>query len=63
MLGDKALRTQWEGELVQMRQRIGEMRQLFVDTLAAKGVGRDFSFLTRQRGMFSFSGLTKQDNR
>jgi aspartate/tyrosine/aromatic aminotransferase len=34
------------------------MRQLFVDTLQAKGVERDFSFIPKQRGMFSFSGLT-----
>ena len=40
-----------------MRDRIAGMRQLFVDTLRAKGVTRDFSFITRQRGMFSFSGI------
>ena len=42
-----------------MRDRINGMRKLFVDTLKAKGVDRDFSFITRQKGMFSFSGLTK----
>jgi aspartate/tyrosine/aromatic aminotransferase len=36
------------------------MRRLFVDTLKAKGVTRDFSFIIQQRGMFSFSGLTKE---
>ena len=43
-----------------MRARIGAMRRLFVATLAAQGVSRDFSFITRQRGMFSFSGLTAE---
>ena len=36
------------------------MRKLFVDTLERKGVKRDFSFIARQRGMFSFSGLTPE---
>ncbi len=59
VLGDAALRAMWEAEVTEMRDRINGMRTLFVDTLKAKGVTRDFSFLTRQRGMFSFSGLTK----
>jgi aspartate/tyrosine/aromatic aminotransferase len=40
-----------------MRDRINGIRRLFVDTLKAKGVKGDYSFITRQRGMFSFSGL------
>ena len=58
ILADDALRSDWIQELGQMRQRINDMRRLFVETLAAKGVERDFSFIARQRGMFSFSGLT-----
>ena len=42
-----------------MRERINGMRARFVKTLKAKGVKRDFSFLTGQKGMFSFSGLNK----
>jgi aspartate aminotransferase/aromatic-amino-acid transaminase len=42
-----------------MRTRIHQMRGLFVDTLAAKGVKQDFSFIKSQKGMFSFSGLDK----
>ena len=42
-----------------MRDRINGMRELFVKTLKAKGVPGDYSFITKQRGMFSFSGLTK----
>jgi len=60
VLSDPELRRQWEEEVAQMRDRINGMRQLFVDTLKAKGVERDFSFITRQRGMFSFSGLTPE---
>ena len=60
VLQDPELRRQWEGEVQAMRDRINSMRQLFVDTLKAKGVERDFSFIPRQRGMFSFSGLTPQ---
>lgn len=59
ILSNNALRTLWEQELTDMRQRIQRMRQLFVNTLAEKGANRDFSFIIRQNGMFSFSGLTK----
>jgi len=59
ILSNDALRTIWEQELSDMRQRIQRMRQLFVNTLAEKGAQRDFSFIIKQNGMFSFSGLTK----
>ena len=57
ILNDPDLRNQWESELKQMRERIQNMRQLLAETLTAKGVPGDHSFITRQRGMFSFSGL------
>jgi aspartate aminotransferase len=60
ILGNDALRAIWEQELTDMRQRIQRMRLLFVNTLQDKGANRDFSFITRQNGMFSFSGLTKE---
>ena len=60
ILDDADLTRQWVGELAVMRDRINGMRKLFVDTLQAKGVTRDFSFITHQRGMFSFSGLTPE---
>jgi aspartate/tyrosine/aromatic aminotransferase len=59
ILGDPELRALWEQELTEMRDRINGMRRLFVDTLKAKGVQQDFSFITHQKGMFSFSGLNK----
>lgn len=59
VLDDPSLRRQWETEVGQMRHRISEMRNLFVKRLAAAGVIGDYSFIARQRGMFSFSGLSK----
>jgi aspartate/tyrosine/aromatic aminotransferase len=59
ILADGELRQLWLDELTQMRERIHSMRRLFTDTLKAKGVNRDFSFIARQKGMFSFSGLNK----
>lgn len=59
ILGNEALRAIWEQELSDMRQRIHRMRQLFVATLQEKGAQQDFSFIINQNGMFSFSGLTK----
>jgi aspartate/tyrosine/aromatic aminotransferase len=57
VLGDKELSALWVKEVAGMRERINGVRRLLVDTLKAKGVPGDFSFITRQRGMFSFSGL------
>ncbi len=59
VLRDAALRAEWEAEVKEMRDRIHEMRKLFVAKLKAHGVERDFSFMTEQNGMFSFSGLDK----
>ncbi|KAB8313227.1 aspartate/tyrosine/aromatic aminotransferase [Erwinia endophytica] len=60
ILGNDALRALWEQELSDMRQRIHRMRQLFVNTLQEKGAKDDFRFIISQNGMFSFSGLTKE---
>ncbi len=59
VLGSPELRTLWEKELGGMRDRIREMRKQFVEKLRSKVPGKDFSFVMRQRGMFSYSGLTK----
>jgi aspartate/tyrosine/aromatic aminotransferase len=58
VLCDAGLRKQWEGELATMRDRIHQMRRLFVETMQRKAPRHDFSFLADQKGMFSFSGLT-----
>jgi aromatic-amino-acid transaminase len=59
VLTTPALRALWEDELAGMRQRIKAMRTALAAKLVAAGVQRDFSFITRQCGMFSYSGLTK----
>ncbi|MBL8384978.1 MAG: aspartate/tyrosine/aromatic aminotransferase [Burkholderiales bacterium] len=53
------LRAQWEEELAGMRTRIKEMRRALVDKLKARVPSRNFDFVVAQRGMFSYSGLTK----
>lgn len=60
ILSSAELTTQWHGELTEMRDRINGMRQLLVDQLTANGVTRDFSFITKQNGMFSFLGIDKE---
>jgi aromatic-amino-acid transaminase len=60
VLSSPELRHVWERELAEMRDRIRAMRRQFVDQLKSR-VDRDFSFVLRQRGMFSYSGLTKQE--
>ena len=60
ILNDTELTTQWQNELQHMRERIAKMRQLFVETLKAEGVTQDFRFISDQMGMFSFSGLNKE---
>ncbi|MBN9461122.1 MAG: aspartate/tyrosine/aromatic aminotransferase [Burkholderiales bacterium] len=57
VLSTPALRELWEKELAGMRERIRAMRLELVRKLREHGVTRDFSFVTRQRGMFSYSGL------
>lgn len=57
ILNSDELTTQWLVELQEMRDRIGGMRQLLVEKLAANGVTRDFNFITKQNGMFSFLGI------
>jgi len=59
VLTTPALRTMWEDELAGMRVRIRQMRQALRDKLVAAGVTQDLSYITRQRGMFSYSGLSK----
>jgi len=59
VLNNPELRAQWEKELSEMRVRIKAMRQKLVDGLKAAGVKQDMSFITTQIGMFSYSGLSK----
>jgi len=59
VLGNPELRALWEKELGEMRVRIKTMRQKLVDGLKSAGIKQDMSFITRQIGMFSYSGLSK----
>lgn len=59
VLSTPELRQLWDEELAGMRLRIREMRAAFVAKLKAKVPQHDFDFVTQQRGMFSYSGLTK----
>ncbi|NMY76416.1 amino acid aminotransferase [Pseudomonas sp. WS 5071] len=58
VLNSPELRAMWEDELAEMRLRIRGMRLQMVELLAKKAPEHDFSFVARQRGMFSYSGLT-----
>ena len=59
VLNNPEWRSLWESELAGMRVRIKDMRQKLVEGLKAAGVQRDMSFITQQIGMFSYSGLSK----
>jgi aspartate/tyrosine/aromatic aminotransferase len=58
ILSDDTLRSQWVAELDGMRGHIAAIRSRFVAALAEHGVPGDYSFISRQKGMFSFSGLS-----
>ncbi|MGY4829571.1 amino acid aminotransferase [Sphaerotilaceae bacterium SBD11-9] len=59
VLNTPALRAMWEEELAGMRVRIKQMRTALVAKLQAAGLKQDMSFITQQKGMFSYSGLNK----
>ena len=60
ILNSDELRNQWYAELQEMRDRINGNRQMIVDKLVENGVTRDFSHIVRQKGMFSFLGITPE---
>jgi len=60
ILGCEELTAQWHQELAVMRDRIAFNRRVLVEKLIDNGVERDFSFIIRQAGMFSFLGITKE---
>ena len=59
VLADAELRKIWEAELTEIRERIVSLRASFVSKMEALVPGKDFSYVNQQRGMFSYSGLTK----
>ena len=60
ILDSAELTALWHQELAVMRNRINDYRQLIIDKLQAEGVQQDFSFITKQHGMFSFLGINKE---
>ena len=60
IFNDPALRAQWSQELTDMRSRLNGLRKLLVDKLAARNTPKDFSFVAKERGLFSFLGITKE---
>jgi aromatic-amino-acid transaminase len=63
VLGTPELRALWDRELGQMRDRIKAMRRALVEKVQARVPGLDFGFVMRQRGLFSYSGLSKEQVR
>ena len=63
VLGNPQLRSLWDRELGAMRDRIKEMRKRLVDAIHSRAQGTDYSFMLKQRGMFSYSGLSKDQVR
>ena len=57
ILSNDALRTQWDAELTEMRDRINGLRAQFVKQIQSIGIEQDFSFIEREKGMFSFLGV------
>lgn len=57
VLGNAELRKQWGEELAGMRERIRAMRAALAEKLRARNTPQDFAFITRQRGLFSYTGL------
>jgi len=60
VLASAELRSRWEDELAHMRERIRGVRRQLVEQIQARVPGADYSFVMRQRGMFSYSGLSKE---
>ena len=60
VLNDADLTAQWQAELTEMRERIIKMRQILNEKLSQALPERDFSYLVKQQGMFSYTGLTAE---
>ena len=58
IMDDPDLQAEWDMELTDMRDRINGLRSLLVERIKAAGIDRDFSFIEREKGMFSFLGVT-----
>ena len=60
ILHDEALRTEWENELNAMAVRVKSLRSGLLEKIQQKDIEKDFSFITRQKGMFTYLGISKE---
>ena len=60
ILSDSSLRSMWNDEVDEMRDKIKYYREQFIISLKKEGVNRNFDFITRQKGMFSYTGIRKE---
>lgn len=60
VLGDKELRTRWEGEISSMRERLIGLRSELVNLLNDHNLGQDFGFINKQVGLFAYTGLNQK---
>ncbi|MEP2653868.1 MAG: amino acid aminotransferase [Paraglaciecola sp.] len=60
ILSNEVLKTEWVNEVESMRLRMSSLRQLLLDKLNENGASKDFSFITKQKGMFSFLCITPE---
>lgn len=60
VLHDDALRAEWESELNAMAVRVKSLRNGLLDKIQQRDIEKDFSFITQQKGMFTYLGITKE---
>jgi len=60
ILGDEELTKEWKSEVAKMANRLRDLRADMVDRLAKLGSTHDWSHITKQRGMFAYTGLTAE---
>lgn len=60
VLGDQELRQEWREDVRGMGSRILSMRSALVEGMTSRGNPNDWSHITKQRGMFAFTGISKE---
>jgi len=60
VMNDATLRKEWQTELAEMANRVTSLRQGLLDAILARDIEQDFSFITKQKGMFSYLGIDSE---
>ncbi len=60
VLHDADLRTEWESELNAMAARVKSLRTGLLEKIQQRDIEKDFSFITQQKGMFTYLGITRE---